>query len=322
MAVPLVPMERKSPFEKMKIDDNSILHSLSERTICKKCKRSRKFFCYNCFLPIAPLENKVPVAKLPIKIDIIKHKKEVDGKSTAVHAKILASEDVNIYTYPDIPDYSKEEKIFLLFPSSESITVSSLFNGISQYKMKEREKGLNVGTLMMEKLDDIISDEEKHKLVLEEDSSDYNWDNLPIKKAVLIDSTWNQCRGIYKDNRIRSIKSIIIQSRPTQFWRHQRNSPRFFLSTIEAIHQLLLEIHISAWGLNRNYLPILDDLELSMTFIPEGKIFDSQSHESHQPYNGQYDNLLYFFTFMYDLIHKCYDHSKLLSYKRPFSKGV
>lgn len=44
--------------------------------------------------------------QLPIKIDIIKHKRELDGKSTAIHAAILAPDDVSIYTFPNIPDYS------------------------------------------------------------------------------------------------------------------------------------------------------------------------------------------------------------------------
>lgn len=45
--------------------------------------------------------------QLPLKVDIIKHPNEADGKSTAVHAKLLAPEDVTIYTYPCIPDYEE-----------------------------------------------------------------------------------------------------------------------------------------------------------------------------------------------------------------------
>ncbi len=50
------------------------------------------------------------VFQLPVKIDIIKHPNETDGKSTAVQAKLLAPRHVNIYTYPCIPelDQSKE----------------------------------------------------------------------------------------------------------------------------------------------------------------------------------------------------------------------
>lgn len=33
-------------------------------------------------------------------------------------------------------------------------------------------------------------------------------------------------------------------------------------------------------------------------------------------YDGQYDNLLFFFRFMYSKIHTLYDHDQLKSYKR------
>lgn len=35
------------------------------------------------------------------------------------------------------------------------------------------------------------------------------------------------------------------------------------------------------------------------------------------PYDGQYDNLLFFFTHMYNLIHTYYDHNDLKAYRRP-----
>lgn len=47
-------------------------------------------------------------SQLPVKIDIIKHPNETDGKSTAVHAKLIAPDDVTIYTYPCIPEYEEE----------------------------------------------------------------------------------------------------------------------------------------------------------------------------------------------------------------------
>jgi len=43
-----------------------------------------------------------------LKIDIIKHPNETDGKSTAVHAKLLAPDDVTIYKYPCIPEYEEQ----------------------------------------------------------------------------------------------------------------------------------------------------------------------------------------------------------------------
>ena len=44
-------------------------------------------------------------------VDIIKHPKELDGKSTAVHAALLAPDHVNIYTYPVFPNYATESKV-------------------------------------------------------------------------------------------------------------------------------------------------------------------------------------------------------------------
>lgn len=98
----------RNPFEFMKIDDNKFLKSIDGRMPCPKCKKSRKFFCYTCYVPVHGLESRLPKVQLPVQIDIIKHHQEIDGKSTATHAAILAPEHVKIYTYPNIPDYSSD----------------------------------------------------------------------------------------------------------------------------------------------------------------------------------------------------------------------
>lgn len=103
-------IEHRNPFEFMKIDDNQLLNDIDGRSACPKCSKSRKFFCYTCYVPVEELKNQLPKVRLPVQIDIIKHKREIDGKSTAIHAAILASDNVNIYTYPNIPDYSIEEE--------------------------------------------------------------------------------------------------------------------------------------------------------------------------------------------------------------------
>ena len=122
---------------------------------------------------------------------------------------------------------------------------------------------------------------------------------------MFIDSTWNQCRGIYKDPRVNSIKSCIIQNRVTKFWRNQKGAPKWYLSTIEAIHQFLLEFHITAWGISQRYYDeCLEDLQLDASFIPPDKIIadETSNDDQFKPYHGQYDNLLYFFSFLHSLI--------------------
>lgn len=92
-----------------------------------------------------------------------------------------------------------------------------------------------------------------------------------------------------------------------------------------AIHQLLLEVHINAFGLDQSYAA-LNPLEVQTDFIRIEKVFDTnQLNHSTEcdigmrtlPYNGQYDNLFFFFVHMYNLIHKYYDHKLLQAYKRP-----
>lgn len=311
---------RKYPFQHMKIDDNSILNNIEGRSSCMKCGKSRKFFCYTCYLPISDLCGKLPRIDLPVKIDIIKHKNEIDGKSSAAHASILAPNDVKIYTYPDIPNYESEEGVILIFPGTNSITINQLFNRNIKIIKKENfglPKGFNMGTLLRVRVEEETitneSIENENKCTVKK----YTKENLPIKKAVFIDSTWNQSRGIYKDERICNMKSVILQNRISQFWRHQRGSPRWYLATIEAIHQFLLEIHVNAWGLNSNYKG-LDNLDICQKFYETIEMFDYEDDmNSISPYNGQYDNLLFFFSYMYDLIHFYYDHNELKSYRRP-----
>lgn len=47
----------------------------------------------------------------------VKHWKEVDGKSTATHAKILAPDRVTIYEFPtSVPCYPDISRVILLYP--------------------------------------------------------------------------------------------------------------------------------------------------------------------------------------------------------------
>lgn len=62
---------------------------------------------------------------------------------------------------------------------------------------------------------------------------------------------------------------IELKTRKTCFWRHQKGKPDTYLSTIEAIYYFFVDYHQEI--LKENY-------------------------------KGQYDNLLFFFSFMYTLI--------------------
>lgn len=247
--------------------------------------------------------------QLPIKVDIIKHCREIDGKSTAAHAAVLAPDDVTIYTYPDVPNYEIDGQTVLLYPSAEATTVNELFekctskSTYTEQLLAELPPGYNVGTLMTRKVKANNYTPECYKI--------YHSLQLPITKVVMIDSTWNQSRGIFCNKILQQLPKIVLQHRASQFWRHQRGSPRWYLSTIEALHQLLLELHMNAWGCDPSY-----NNELTESYPVH---HDQDEHYQCNPYKGQYDNLLFFFKHMYEKIHTLYKHDDILAYKRPFS---
>lgn len=301
----------KRPFPNLNIDDSSHFFDVEERFKCSGCKRSRKFFCYSCSTPKAG--QTPPNVKLPMKIDIIKHKRELVGKSTSCHARLISPDDVTIYEYPDIPNYEGEEGVVLIFVSPTAIDIKTLFKGHTTLKVKENF-GHAIGKmppmLLKKKLSEIVVEEAREDYESNEMlNNEYTLDNLPIKKAIFIDSTWSQCKSIFKDDRLKDLTTLIIQNRITKFWRpNQKDHPDWFLATIEAIHQFLFEFHVYAWGIEKSYFEnSLKDLKLISTdWIPKEKIIETPENDKEKsllPYNGQYDNLLYYFSFVYSLVH-------------------
>lgn len=203
-----------------------------------------------------------------MKIDIIKHPNETDGKSTAVHAKLLAPDDVTIYKYPCIPEYKeKRHEIALIFPGPNSVSVKDIAFHLQKYTKKGacataddcfREPLLKQAKIEPEE------GKNPHQCI----SSSTN-EGTRLKKIIFIDSTWNQTNKIITDERLQGLLQIELKTRKTCFWRHQKGKPDTYLSTIEAIYYFLVDYH--------------------QEILKES-------------YNGQYDNLLFFFSFMHTLI--------------------
>lgn len=198
---------KDDPFKLFSIsDDWSKLLEKDERDVCPKCSKSRMYFCYTCYIPMNDFKSITPKVKLPLSLDIIKHPKEIDGKSTAVHAAIISPEDVNIYIYPSIPNYHELSNVILIFPSKDALCLEEAI----------RETAF-------------LTEEECPRQM--------------FSRVVFIDSTWNQCRTILNDSRIKGLPRVVLKKRESLFWRHQKGSPITHLATIEAIHQFLIEYH-------------------------------------------------------------------------------
>ncbi|KAF4071774.1 hypothetical protein AMELA_G00266530 [Ameiurus melas] len=200
---------------------------------CPTCGSSRLLYCYSCCCLVGLNPHLIPKVELPVKIDIIKHPNETDGKSTAVHAKLIAPDHVSIYTYPCIPELNTHN-VVLVFPGPDSMTVQELADYIKNTEHTQE-------------------------------------DTRPVQRVIFIDSTWNQTTKIISDERLQDLPRVELKSRKTCFWRHQRGSPDTYLATIEAIYYFLKEFHVHCLG---------------------------------REYRGEYDNLLFFYTFLHKLIRK------------------
>ncbi|XP_042900461.1 tRNA-uridine aminocarboxypropyltransferase 1 isoform X1 [Parasteatoda tepidariorum] len=261
--------QEKDPFSKFKIDDCSFLESVPNRSTCSKCHRSRKYYCYTCYVAVQEISDRLPHVSLPIKIDIIKHPKEVDGKSTAAHAAVLASEDVTVYTYPNFPTYNYDE-VLLIFPGESAIPFHEWWS--STVLSKRQNNFLKINPEQKSIHFDDADVEKPTKEV-----------NCPLKRIIFIDSTWRQSKALHNDSRLKKLRSVFLDDHKSLFWRYYREKKETHLSTIEAIYYFIVELH--------NLL------------------------QPDVPYHGQYDNMLFFFKFMYYKIRTLYDPLKLKAYQ-------
>lgn len=95
---------------------------------------------------------------------------------------------------------------------------------------------------------------------------------------IVIDGTWKQANKMVRATPLlQKVQKVTIEPRKTYFWRFQNISVNY-LSTIEAIYYLYVEY--------------------AQTYqLKEG-----------EQYDGRYDNLLFYYKYLYDLIQ--YSYSK------------
>ncbi|XP_076339609.1 uncharacterized protein LOC143240672 isoform X3 [Tachypleus tridentatus] len=116
----------EDPMSRFRIDSCEFLNHITKRGVCSKCLKSRMYYCYSCGIPIDSVKDKIPKVQLPVKVDIIKHPQEVEGKSTSAHAVVLAPGFVRIFIYPDFPDYT-DERVILVFPGKNAVSLEECF---------------------------------------------------------------------------------------------------------------------------------------------------------------------------------------------------
>ncbi|AWP01374.1 putative DTW domain-containing protein 1 isoform 5 [Scophthalmus maximus] len=264
----------KQPLHGLKLASHAVLEKAQQRgrLKCSKCGGSRMFFCYTCCSLLGVSLQEIPLIKLPVKIDIIKHPNETDGKSTAIHAKILAPSDVTIYTYPCIPDFDKD-KVVLVFPGPGSVSVQDMMQCLHD-RTDSRSHDSDepcMKRLKSEEVQGATHTAENQETVTPDEAKGFESRMYPLQRVVFIDSTWNQTNKISTDERLQDLLQVELRTRKTCFWRHQKGKPDSYLSTIEAIYYFLKDFH---------------------------------EHCLAQEYNGEYDNILFFYSYLHSVVNK------------------
>lgn len=209
----MTALQPAEPFKHLNISSTEVLERLTERSACPKCHKSRMYFCYNCLVPVDSLTGRIPHVQLPVTVEIVKHPGETNGKSTAVHAAVLAPDDVTLRTYPDVGSYDAAETV-LVFPDRAARSVADV-------------------------------------------AAEMAAAGRPLRRAVFLDCTWNQCRRLLDSERLRGLRCVQLREYETRFWRYQRGKPRTHLATVEAVYYFVRELHESRHG---GYAGELDDL--------------------------------------------------------------
>lgn len=105
-----------------------------------------------------------------------------------------------------------------------------------------------------------------------------------IKNLIVIDGTWRQAKQVLKDIKTLKFHHVKIKNQKTRFWRFQNLSENY-LATIEAIYYFFVEYY---------------------------EAFESNG----SPYDGRYDNLLFYFKLNYDLIQDYYNNNRQKQFTR------
>ncbi|XP_051919629.1 tRNA-uridine aminocarboxypropyltransferase 1 [Hippocampus zosterae] len=261
----------KQPLQGLKLASHTVLEKAQQRgrSKCVKCGGSRMFFCYTCCLLVDVSLQEIPIVKLPVKIDIIKHPNETDGKSTAVHAKILAPSDITIYMYPSIPEYD-QDKVVLVFPGPGAVTVQDMIQCLHE-RTDSRSRGPWVKRRKIENSPAATHSTENLGSGTSDEIKGCESRTHPLQRVVFIDSTWNQTNKISTDERLQDLLQVELRTRKTCFWRSQKGKPETYLATIEAIYYFLKDFHEQCLA---------------------------------QEYIGEYDNLLFFYSYLHTVVNK------------------
>jgi hypothetical protein len=103
----------------------STLCGVGERFPCPACGAKFSNYCGACCAPCLPPSRAAPVVRLPLRVEVLRGKEESNSKSTAAMVA-TCSPDVRIWRLPEFPSFADPRRVALLYPSPQSVPVTSL----------------------------------------------------------------------------------------------------------------------------------------------------------------------------------------------------
>ena len=52
------------PFAGLNVTCGDFLEEVGDRSFCPKCKKSRKYYCYSCCVPVEDLQGRIPTVQV------------------------------------------------------------------------------------------------------------------------------------------------------------------------------------------------------------------------------------------------------------------
>uniref|UniRef100_A0A0M3KH20 tRNA-uridine aminocarboxypropyltransferase 1 n=1 Tax=Anisakis simplex TaxID=6269 RepID=A0A0M3KH20_ANISI len=115
---------------------------------------------------------------------------------------------------------------------------------------------------------------------------DFILKNGPIDRFVFLDATWFQVGGLRILPEIQNLPSVTLRSYKTQYWRPQKGHSDEHLATIEAVYYAIREVLEVNYNRNKN----------------NNSCADHNDNNVQQSYNGQIDDLLYWFYYFHSKV--------------------
>ncbi|XP_061526893.1 tRNA-uridine aminocarboxypropyltransferase 1 isoform X4 [Phycodurus eques] len=171
---------------------------------------------------------------------------------------------------------STTEQVVLVFPGPGAVTVQDMVQRLHE-RTDSRSSGPRLKRRKLENVPAHAHATEDPGSGAPDETKSSESRAHPVQKVVFIDSTWNQTNKISTDERLQDLLQVELRTRKTCFWRSQKGKPDTYLATIEAIYYFLKDFHEQCLA---------------------------------QEYSGEYDNLLFFYSYLHTVVNKSKEAGK------------